>query len=454
MNPLKGDSQLAMEIKETSANETKAKLVVGEREVHLPVVIGSEQEQAVDISQLRNQTGWITLDPGFANTGACLSGITFLDGERGILRYRGIPIEQLAESSTYLETAYLLLYGDLPSRTELERFESAILSKMALPKGMERLVDELPHGVHPMAALSSMVQLLSAFHPELTLPYLTEDRMEEVIAALLAQVPILAAYGCRRIEGKELVPPKKDFTYTENLLTMLVGLPKQEETPSPVAVKAMEQVLILHADHEQNCSTSTVRLVGSSRASAFAAISAGIGALWGPLHGGANQAVIEMLEEIHRMGDDLGKYLAMVKDKRSNVRLMGFGHRVYKNFDPRARILKRACERVLAQIGVYDPLLDLAKRLEEAALKDEYFISRKLYPNVDFYSGILLRALGIPTRQFTIVFALGRLAGWLAHWREMLLSPQFKIGRPRQIYIGPTERTYIPIEQRNGCGPK
>ena len=435
-------SQQAVDMKEVTSQNT-ARLTVQGQAVEFPVVTGTEKEPAVDITSLRGKTGAITLDPGFANTGACLSGITYLNGEQGILRYRGIPIEQIAEAGTYLETAMLLIYGSLPKKAELEKFNQAILEHNSLPPGMERLLDSLPKTTHPMAALSAMVQILSAYYPQLTDPHPDQERMEQVILTLLAKMPTLAAYSYQRSNGRPPVAPRQDLPYVGNFLAMMLGASAEE-----AAVQAMRQIFILHADHEQNCSTSTVRLVGSSRASAFAAISAGIGALWGPLHGGANQAVIEMLEQIHRTGGDFGKYLAMAKDKNSNFRLMGFGHRVYKNFDPRARILKSACDRVLGQLGIRDPLLDLAKRLEEAALKDEYFISRKLYPNVDFYSGIILRSLGIPTQQFTVIFTLGRLAGWLAHWREMLLAPDFRIGRPRQVYTGPNQRPYVPIQQR------
>ena len=414
----------------------------------LPVTVGTEQEKAIDITRLRDTTGAITLDPGLGNTGSCTSSITFLDGERGILRYRGIPIEQLAESATYLETSYLLIYGILPTRRQLEQFTTTLMERTALPQGMERFFDLLPKTAHPMAVLSSMVQLLSGYSPELTNPSPTKQQIDEVILTLLAKFPTLAAYGYRKGRGEPVIPPRKDLTYTSNYLHMMFGPQGGKPNPDEVLVQALRQILILHADHEQNCSTSTVRLVGSSRASAFAAISAGIGALWGPLHGGANQAVIEMLEEIHRSGADFSKVLAKAKDKNSGFRLMGFGHRVYKNFDPRSRILKAACDKVLARLGVHDPLLDLAKRLEEAALRDDYFLSRKLYPNVDFYSGIILRALGIPTEQFTVIFALGRLAGWLAHWKEMLESSEFRIGRPRQIYTGPTERPYVSLSQR------
>ncbi len=425
-----------------------ARLTFNSRQVELPVVTGTEKEKAVDVGRLREKTGLVTLDPGYGNTGACLSAITFLDGERGVLRYRGIPIEQLAQAATYLETAYLLIYGSLPTAGQLQRFHDDVAARFDLPRGMERFFDCFPDRAHPMAILSSMAQALSGYYPELTQPNPAPEQIEEVVQTLLAQVPTIAAVNFRRAQGQPAVPPRKELSYVANLFAMMFGLPAGRSQPDAVGVQALRQILILHADHEQNCSTSTVRLVGSSRASAFTAVSAGLGALWGPLHGGANQAVIEMLEGIHRSGVSPEGVVARAKQKNSGFRLMGFGHRVYKSFDPRSRILKSACDRVLAQLGVQDSLLDLAKRLEEMALKDDYFISRRLYPNVDFYSGIILRALGIPTEQFTVIFALGRLAGWLAHWREMLLSPDFRIGRPRQIYTGPTERPYIPLSQR------
>jgi len=427
-----------------------AKLTLSGKTLDLPVTTGTEQEKAVDITRLRDETGAVTLDLGFGNTASCTSAITFLDGERGILRYRGFPIEQLAEYATYSEIAYLLIYGNLPAKRELEQFTNRLSERSTLPEGMERFFDCFPKGAHPMAILSSATTALSGYYPELIHPAPTREEMDACILTLLAQVPTIAAFGYRRSHGLPVIQPRRELSLTANFLHMLFGSSAGKESqPDEVVVRALRQILILHADHEQNCSTSTVRLVGSSRANAFVAISSGMNALWGPLHGGANQAVIEMLEGIHQNGGDFAKYIAMAKDKTSGFRLMGFGHRVYKNFDPRARILKGACDQVLGRLGVHDPLLDLAKRLEEAALKDDYFISRKLYPNVDFYSGIILRAIGIPTDQFTVIFALGRLSGWLAHWREMLESPGFRIGRPRQIYIGPTERRYVPLAQRS-----
>ena len=431
-------------IKVAQPSQETAKLTVGGKSLDLAVITGSEQEKGIDITRLRSATGAITLDPGLGNSGSCTSAITFLDGEQGILRYRGIPIEELAESASYLETAYLLINRQLPNREHLDRFKAAVAARAALPPEMEKFFDSYPKTAHPMAVLSAAVQMLSAYHPELTNPNLTPAQMEEVIFTLLGALPTLAAYAYRKSLGEKPLPPRKELSYTPNFLTMMFG-----KEPDEVCVQAMRQMFILHADHEQNCSTSTVRIVGSSRASAFTSISAGIGALWGPLHGGANQSVIEMLEEIHKSGASFDTILAKAKDKNSGFRLMGFGHRVHKNFDPRSRIIKKACDQVLNRLGIQDPLLDLAKKLEEAALKDDYFVSRKLYPNVDFYSGIILRALGIPTEQFTVIFALGRISGWLAHWKEMLESPDFRIVRPRQIYTGPTQRPYIPLPERD-----
>ena len=430
----------------TATTTESAKLSINNQALDLPVLTGTEQEKAVDISRLRDATGYITMDPGYGNTGSCTSGITFLDGERGILRYRGYPIEQLAEFATFQEVAYLLIYGELPNQRQLEQFSERLSERLELPDGMERFFDLFPKTAHPMATLSAMAATLSSYVPQLINPYPTREEVDEIILTLLAKIPTIAAYGYRRSQGLPVIPPRREHSYSGNYLHMIFGSSGKE--PDPVVVKAMRQILILHADHEQNCSTSTVRLVGSSRANAFVSIASGIAALWGPLHGGANQAVIEMLESIQRDGGDHEKYVAMAKEKTSSFRLMGFGHRVYKNFDPRSRIIKSACDQVLAKLGIKDPLLDIAKRLEEAALKDEYFISRKLYPNVDFYSGIILRAIGIPTEQFTVIFALGRLPGWLAHWKEMLESQGMKIGRPRQIYVGHRERKYVPLNQR------
>ncbi|MBI4314069.1 MAG: citrate synthase [Candidatus Omnitrophica bacterium] len=429
-----------------AASTETAKLSLNGQTIDLPVIIGTEKEKAFEIGKLRDQTGVITMDPGFGNTGSCVSSITFLDGERGVLRYRGIPIEQLAEQATSTETAHLLIYGELPNKRELEQFTQRVSERYALPDGMERFFDAFPKSAHPMAVLSAMITVLSSYYPQLLNPYPTREEMDEIILTLMAKIPTLAAVAYRRSRGLDVVAPRADLGYSANYLNMVFGGPGKKD-PDPTIVQAFRQMLILHADHEQNCSTSTVRLVGSSRTNAFSSISSGVSALWGPLHGGANQAVIEMLESIQKGGGDSKKYIAMAKDKTSMFRLMGFGHRVYKNFDPRSRIIKKACDQVLAKLGVKDPLLDIAKQLEEAALKDEYFVTRKLYPNVDFYSGIILRAIGIPTNEFTVIFALGRLPGWLAHWKELVESGQ-RIGRPRQIYMGPTERPYRPLTQR------
>ena len=425
-----------------------AKLSIDGKTIDLPVVTGTEQEKGVDITKLRAQTGAVTIDPGFANTASCLSDITFLDGERGILRYRGVPIEELAEHATYTDTAYLLIHGNLAPQRELDQFSGRINQKVNLPAGLEKFYDCFPKGTHPMAMLSAMAAALSGSYPALLNPTPTREEIDEVIVTLLGQFPTLCAYGYRKGQGLSLIPPRQDLAGVASFLHMMNGRPGDQQDPNPVAVNALRKILILHADHEQNCSTSTVRLVGSSRANAFVSIASGVAALWGPLHGGANQAVIEMLEQIRADGGEFSKFIRMAKDKDSGFRMMGFGHRVYKNFDPRARILKASCDEVLGKLGIHDPLLDLAKQLEAAALKDDYFVSRKLYPNVDFYSGIILRALGIPTEQFTVIFALGRLAGWLAHWKEMLESPGFRIGRPRQIYTGPTQRRFVRVAQR------
>jgi len=401
--------------------------------IELPVTEGSEQEKAFDIGTLRAKTGLVTYDNGFANTSSCQSKITFLDGEKGILRYRGYPIEELSEKKSFLEVAYLLLNGELPQSHEYKSFEKEIWSNMKLPSNMEALLKSFDKNTHPMAALSAAVVSMSGNFANLTNP---EDKAqsEEAMLKTLGLLPVVAAAQYRLSKGEKVIPPKAEYSYCENFLWMMRG-----EKPTPSEVKALDLLLILHADHEQNCSTSTVRLVGSSAANLFASLSAGICALWGPLHGGANQAVIEMLEEIHKNGGDIPKYVAMAKDKTSTFRLMGFGHRVYKNFDPRASIIKVACDRVLKEMGVSNPLLGIAKKLEEAALGDSYFKEKKLYPNVDFYSGIIYSALKIPVEMFTVMFAIGRLPGWMSHWKE-LNEEGAKIGRPRQVYTGYTER--------------
>jgi len=414
------------------------KIKINNKEIKLPIIRGTENESAIDITKLRKETGFITLDPGYANTGACISNITFIDGENGILRYRGYPIEQLAAKASFTDTAFLLLNGEFPNKEEKETFSKKLRIHANIHEDMKRVFDGFPLNAHPMATLSSMVTALSAFHPE------SEDEDEETIDSniikILAKVKTIAAYSYRKYNGLPFIYPDQNLNYVENFLHMMFSDSQEEFHADPVVTDALNLLLILHADHEQNCSTSTVRLAGSSKSNVFGAISSGISALWGPLHGGANQAVIEMLKKIQKDGGGYQKYIEKAKNKRSSFRLMGFGHRVYKNYDPRAKIIKAAADKVLDKLNINDPLLELAKELELAALNDEYFIRRGLYPNVDFYSGIIYRAMGIPTNMFTVMFALGRLPGWLAHWKEMINSPDFKINRPRQIYNGATKR--------------
>ncbi len=423
-----------------------ARLEVNEKSIDLPLVMGSESEIGIDISKLRSQTKAITLDPGFVNTGSCESGITFLDGEKGILRYRGYPIEQLAEKSNFLEVSYLLIYGELPSNQQLNDFEYNVKQHTLLHEDVRHIYQAFPKDAHPMAILSSIVCALSTFYPDFSAT--DSDAVDLAIWRLMGKLPTIAAWSYKKNIGQPFVYPINEFTYTKNFLNMLFGVPTTNYEVPEEFVKALNVLFILHADHEQNCSTSTVRLVGSSEANLFASISTGIAALWGPLHGGANQAVLEMLKQIHDDGGDVQKFVKLAKDKGSGFRLMGFGHRVYKNFDPRATILKGYCDKILDLLGTPDPLLDIAKQLEEAALTDEYFIERNLYPNVDFYSGIIYKALGFPTDMFTVLFSLGRLPGWIAHWLEMRNGIS-KIGRPRQIYTGQTERNYESLSQRN-----
>jgi citrate synthase len=413
----------------------------------LPVVVGTEQERAVDIGSLRAKTGYVCLDPAFMNTASTTSAITFLDGEQGILRYRGYPIEQLGAKSTFVEVAYLVIYGKLPNKDELQKFTTRLTRHSLIHEDMKRFFDGYPSTAHPMAILSSMVCSLSSYYPD-ALDVQNKAVLDITIARLLAKVPTIAAYSYKKSVGQPFVYPQNHLDYCSNFLNMMFSVPAEPYEVDPDIRDAINLLLILHADHEQNCSTSTVRLVGSAQANLFASIAAGICALWGPLHGGANQEVVEMLEQIRADGGDVQKFVKLAKDKSSTFRLMGFGHRVYKNFDPRAKIIKAAADRVLGKLGIKDPLLDIAKRLEEAALSDQYFVDRKLYPNVDFYSGIIYRALGFPTNMFTVLFALGRLPGWIAHWKEMHDQPSTKIGRPRQIYTGENARDYIPIEKR------
>lgn len=414
-----------------------AKLTVGDKSYELTLIEGTEGEKALDITKLRQESGLVTLDSGYMDTGACTSAITFLDGERGILKYRGYPIEELAEHSTFTEVSYLLIYGNLPSAGELKAFEQKIASYDDIPEGLKKIITAFPKDAHPMAVLSASMVALSSFYPKMCAQDLTKEQRDEVMVQLMGQLKVMTAFAHRHATGQAPVKSDKSLDYSSDFLHMMTGKPVDKEV-----AKALDVLLILHADHEQNCSTSTVRMVGSSKANPFATISGGVNALWGPLHGGANQAVLEMLEDIKNEGISYQQFLEQVKDKKSASRLMGFGHRVYKNFDPRAKIIKKATDTVLSKLGVKDPLLDIAKGLEETALKDPYFVERKLYPNVDFYSGIIYRALGIPTEMFTVMFALGRLPGWMAQWKEMLEAPGFKIARPRQIYTGETNKHY------------
>lgn len=430
-----------------NGKENAVKLEVEGKTFEFPVIKGTEAEKAFDISALRSQTGYITMDNGYANTSGCKSAITFLDGEKGILRYRGIPIEQLAEKSTFIEVAYLLIYGRLPSALELSDFTDRITHRTLLREDLVKLYDGFPRDAHPMAVLSAIATAMSTFYQD-SLDPANPEQVEQSIIRLLAKIPTAAAYSYKTSIGQPRIYPRNDLDYCSNFLNMMFAVPSENYKVPKEISEALNLLLILHADHEQNCSTSTVRLIGSSGANLFASISGGICALWGPLHGGANQAVMEMLQQIHSDGGDVDKFVKLAKDKNSSFRLMGFGHRVYKNFDPRAAIIKKACDRVLEKLGIHTPLLEIAKKLEEAALKDSYFIERKLYPNVDFYSGIIYSALNIPVNMFTVMFALGRLPGWIAHWKEMNESGDNKIGRPRQIYMGPTENSYVSLNQR------
>lgn len=413
----------------------------------LPVTIGTEDEIAIDIQALRQNSGLITLDSGFKNTGATSSKITFLDGEQGILRYRGYPIEQLAEKSSFIEVAYLLIYGELPNKDKLHEFENSIGRHTLIHEDMKRFYEAYPSKAHPMGVVASITCSLSTFYPESQEPNRDKSAIDLTILRLLAKFSTIAAWAYKNSVGHPVMYPRNELNYVENFLYMMFGMPTEDYQIDPVIVNALDKLLILHADHEQNCSTSTVRMVGSSQANLYASISAGICALWGPLHGGANQAVIEMLETIKSDGGNVKKFLDKAKDKNDSFRLMGFGHRVYKNFDPRASIIKVACDQLLNKLGITDQALDIAKQLEEAALNDEYFVERKLYPNVDFYSGIIYRAIGIPTEMFTVMFALGRLPGWVAQWKEMIENKE-PISRPRQVYTGSEKRNYINIAER------
>jgi citrate synthase len=416
------------------------------KKFEFPVIEGTENELAIDIKTMRAVTGMITIDPGFENTGSCESAITFLDGEKGVLRYRGYSIEELAEKADFLEVAYLLIFGELPNKEELEKFHRDIKAESHVDEEMKKILDGFPKSAHPMGVLSSLTSALIAFNPT-SVNVTSEKEMYWAIVRILAKFPVLVAWTLRKKKGLPLDYGDDSLGYVENIHKMMFKKPNQEYKKNKIVIEALDKLLILHADHEQNCSTSTVRIVGSSHAGLFASISAGICALWGPLHGGANQAVLEMLEAIEADGGDTKKYMAKAKDKNDPFRLMGFGHRVYKNFDPRAKIIKQAAEEVLGDLGIDDPILDIAKGLSKEALEDKYFVDRKLYPNVDFYSGIIYRALGIPTEMFTVMFALGRLPGWIAQWREMRLKNE-PIGRPRQVYIGATTRAFVPLDKR------
>ncbi len=424
-----------------------AKLVLEGKEFEFPIIEGTENEKAIDISSLRDTTGYVTLDTGYKNTGATKSAITFLDGEKGILKYRGYSIEELAEKASFIEVAYLLIYGDLPTKKELADFTNSITKHTLVHEDMKQFFEAYPAKAHPMGVLSSMVCSLSTFYPESLDPNRSPEAKNLTVHRLLAKLPTLAAWAYKNSMRHPFMYPKNEYDYCKNFLYMMFSMPTEDFKVDPVIVSALNKLFILHADHEQNCSTSTVRIVGSSQANLYASISAGISALWGPLHGGANQEVIEMLEEIQADGGDVDKWILKAKDKEDSFRLMGFGHRVYKNFDPRANIIKKACDDILEKLQVNDPLLAIAKRLEQVALEDEYFKSRNLYPNVDFYSGIIYKAIGIPTEMFTVMFAIGRLPGWIAQWKEMTENKE-PIGRPRQIYIGEVVRHYVPIEER------
>ena len=428
----------------------KVILQIDGKEHSLDVVVGSEGERALDISKLREQTGFITLDPGLGNTGACRSAITFVDGENGILRYRGIPIETLAEYSSFIEAAYLLIWGELPSSAERRRFSEQLTDSALLHENLKSHFEGFPWNAHPMAMLSAMINALSCYHRDLGDPDSRQEMMA-VTAQLVSKIRTIAAFSYKMARGEPFIYPDPNRKYVDNLLHMMFSLPHDNYEPPQEVARALDLLLMLHADHEQNCSTTTVRMVGSSGANLFASVAAGVCALWGRMHGGANMNVIKMLEQIHAGGMKVTDCVAKAKDKNSEFRLSGFGHRVYKNYDPRARILKRACDEMFTALNRKDPLLDIARELEAAALEDEYFVERKLYPNVDFYSGLILRAIGIPTNMFTVMFAIGRLPGWIAHWRELTESDSMRIARPRQVYVGPGERGYARFDQRSNA---
>lgn len=424
-----------------------AKLSCEEHDLELPIVVGTENEKAIDIGALRKQTGLVTIDEGYVNTGAVQSSVTFLNGEEGVLRYRGYPIEDLASKCDFVEVAYLLIYGELPSQDELAEFRSQIRLHTMLHEDLKSFYDGFPRDAHPMAILSSVVSAMSTFYQDALDPH-DPEQVEVSIHRLLAKLPTIAAFSHKKSLGQPFIYPNNDASYCENFLQMMFSVPCEEYKVDKTFVEALNMLLIVHADHEQNCSTSTVRMVGSADSNIFASISAGICALWGPLHGGANEAVVAMLQQIHEDGGDVDKYVEMAKDKTNGFRLMGFGHRVYKNFDPRAKIIKKYCDQMLEKLNLDDPLFEIAQKLEKVALEDEYFVKRKLYPNVDFYSGVIYRAMGIPVQMFTVMFAIGRLPGWIAHWKEMHESPTKRICRPRQVYTGPNVREFVPLEKR------
>jgi citrate synthase len=439
--------------KSPAAMNDHATLRIIDKTVELPIVTGTEKERAVDISELRAQTGCITIDDGYSNTGSCYSAITFIDGEQGILRYRGYPIEELAEKSTFVETSYLLIFGELPTAEQLQEFRRLLTEHEFIHENMRHHFEGFPPNAHPMAILSAMINAVSCFQPQYMQPD-NDDSFLDSSARVISKVRTIAAAAFKKSVGEPMMYPRFDLNYVANFLHMMFSLPNRPYEPDLEIVKAISQILILHADHEQNCSTSTVRMVGSSQANLYASVAAGVCALWGPLHGGANAAVIQMLTEIEESGESVESYIAKVKDKKTKIKLMGFGHRVYKHYDPRAAIIKASCDRVLSKLGIRDPLLDIAKKLEETALRDPYFTERKLYPNVDFYSGIIMRAIGIPVNMFTVMFAIGRMPGWIANWREVSVQHGTRIYRPRQIYTGPTQRAYIPLEQRGARAAK
>jgi len=422
-----------------------AKLTLDGKTYKLPVITGSEGEKGIDIRALRKETGCITYDPGYNNTGSCKSSVTYMDGIKGILRYRGIPIEELAEKSTFVETAYLVMNGELPTRKELNKMRMQLNDSSMVHEDMRGFFENFPRASHPMGILSAMVNALRHFYPELMT---TKEEANAVFIRLLSKVRTMAAMSYKISKGHKVIYPRQDYTYCANFLNMMFDSPVRPYVVDQDVVKALNTFFILHADHEQNCSTAAVRVVGSGRVNIYASISAGIAALWGPLHGGANQAVIEMLSEIHEKGVSIDIVIAKAKDKKDPFRMMGFGHNVYKTYDPRAKIMKKMADKLLSKLKIKDPLLDIAREIEEVVLNDPYFVERNLYPNVDFYSGIIYRALGIPNDMFTVMFALGRLPGWIAHWKEMWDDPNWRIGRPRQIYIGPTQRPFVPIDER------